>query len=188
MWRNGCNEDIKKHVSRIDFRETPATFLENGVRRARWKFDGPPKGDAIAVVLFVSSETNGREPLKEIRRTYRVTQQRGRFTITALNAASQSFITHLYHSPAKEHSMQRKPTLLAFSAILIAASVASAESPKPKPNYIVILIDDLGYSDLGVYGSKDIPTPNIDSLARHGVRYTNGMRPAFTARRREPDS
>lgn len=43
-----------------------------------------------------------------------------------------------------------------------------------KPNVIVILADDQGYSDLGVQGCKDIPTPHIDSLARHGIRCTNG--------------
>ncbi|MBI4164564.1 MAG: sulfatase-like hydrolase/transferase [Acidobacteria bacterium] len=42
-----------------------------------------------------------------------------------------------------------------------------------RPNIIVILSDDQGYSDLGVYGCADIPTPNIDSLAERGVRFTN---------------
>lgn len=40
-----------------------------------------------------------------------------------------------------------------------------------KPNIIVILVDDMGYSDLGCYGSE-IPTPNLDALARGGLRFT----------------
>lgn len=43
-----------------------------------------------------------------------------------------------------------------------------------KPNIILIVADDLGYAELGVQGCKDIPTPNIDSIARNGVRFTNG--------------
>jgi arylsulfatase A-like enzyme len=39
---------------------------------------------------------------------------------------------------------------------------------------IVILADDLGYTDLGCYGCKDYPTPHIDSLAKNGVRFTHG--------------
>ncbi len=47
-------------------------------------------------------------------------------------------------------------------------------SPNRKPNIIVILSDDHGYAELGVQGCKDIPTPNIDSIATAGVRFTNG--------------
>ncbi len=64
---------------------------------------------------------------------------------------------------------------LIICAILISATVLAApagERPKP-PNLILILADDLGYGDLGVTGSKHIPTPHIDSLATSGVRFTN---------------
>ncbi len=55
--------------------------------------------------------------------------------------------------------------------LVLAGSAPGAEGP---PNIIVILADDLGHADLGVHGSKDLATPHIDSLARDGVRFTNG--------------
>ena len=42
-----------------------------------------------------------------------------------------------------------------------------------KPNVIVILTDDQGYADLGVYGSADLRTPNIDQIAQRGTRLLN---------------
>ena len=42
------------------------------------------------------------------------------------------------------------------------------------PNVIVILVDDLGYGELGCQGNHQIPTPNIDSIAANGVRFTQG--------------
>ena len=43
-----------------------------------------------------------------------------------------------------------------------------------KPNVILILADDMGYAEMSCQGCKDVPTPNIDSIARNGVRCTNG--------------
>jgi len=47
-------------------------------------------------------------------------------------------------------------------------------APARRPNVLVILIDDVGWADIGCYGCKDIPTPHIDTLARGGVRFTSG--------------
>ena len=62
-------------------------------------------------------------------------------------------------------------TLVALS--LAACSAPEAEGPPP-PNIIVILADDLGYNDLGSFGSEIIQTPYLDELARTGVRLTDG--------------
>ncbi len=59
--------------------------------------------------------------------------------------------------------------LLVFAFTFAMAAEASRE---PKPNVVLIYIDDLGYGDLGAYGATDIPTPNIDQLAKEGVRCT----------------
>lgn len=58
-----------------------------------------------------------------------------------------------------------------------AATLLAAEAPQAsasKPNVIVIVADDLGYGDLGFQGGKDVPTPNIDSIATNGARFTDG--------------
>jgi arylsulfatase A-like enzyme len=56
-------------------------------------------------------------------------------------------------------------------AIVTSASAASAQTRQP--NIVMIVGDDMGYGDIGVHGSKDIPTPNIDALARAGIRFTD---------------
>src|SRR4051812_33130247 len=57
--------------------------------------------------------------------------------------------------------------------ILLFNSVAS-DAAERKPNFLVILSDDVGWAEYGFQGSKDIPTPNIDSIAKNGVRFTQG--------------
>jgi arylsulfatase A-like enzyme len=65
-----------------------------------------------------------------------------------------------------------------LAALLVGASAsaraqgASSQAART-PNVVLILMDDLGYGDLGSYGAPDIRTPNIDRLAREGVRMTD---------------
>jgi arylsulfatase len=65
---------------------------------------------------------------------------------------------------------------LAASSVLTLAGLACAAppvapAPAPRPNVLLILADDLGWSDLGCYGSE-IQTPNLDALAGEGLRFT----------------
>lgn len=58
-----------------------------------------------------------------------------------------------------------------IAALTLAGVSATAEQ---RPNVIFIVVDDLGYGELGCYGGKDIPTPHLDSLAASGARFTSG--------------
>ena len=81
---------------------------------------------------------------------------------TALRAATTASILALMAAPAA----------LAATAQPSAAPVASGTAVQAKrPNVIVILVDDMGFSDIGPYGSE-IPTPNLDAMASNGIRFT----------------
>ncbi len=75
-----------------------------------------------------------------------------------------------------------------FNRLLICCALFAQVSflvaaPKPvgvKPNVIFILADDVGYGDFGCYGATKVKTPNIDKLAREGLRFTDAHSPAAT--------
>ncbi|MBE0598936.1 MAG: sulfatase-like hydrolase/transferase, partial [Desulfuromonadales bacterium] len=58
-----------------------------------------------------------------------------------------------------------------FAACVLPPGALAADTGR-RPNIVIILGDDLGFADLGAYGSE-IKTPNLDSLANDGVRFTN---------------
>ncbi|MEN8126711.1 MAG: sulfatase-like hydrolase/transferase [Planctomycetota bacterium] len=63
-----------------------------------------------------------------------------------------------------------------FSATLAfagCADVIAVEKPVPRPNFLFILVDDLGWADVGCYGSSFYETPNIDKLAAEAMRFTD---------------
>jgi arylsulfatase A-like enzyme len=68
--------------------------------------------------------------------------------------------------------------LLIVAGLLLAgfrqpsSPLPAAAAPPRRPNVIVILADDLGYSDLACYGNPVVKTPHLDALARQGVRFT----------------
>jgi len=81
--------------------------------------------------------------------------------------------------PASAPVMPQAPscTVMGWASVVLIgaigiASISAAESSKPRrPDIVVILADDLGFSDLGCYGGE-INTPNLDALATGGVRFT----------------
>ena len=62
--------------------------------------------------------------------------------------------------------------MLSRRQFLAAAASALAAAPR-QPNLIIILTDDQGYGDVGVYGANGFETPNLDRMAREGVRFTS---------------
>ncbi|HET6456278.1 MAG TPA: sulfatase-like hydrolase/transferase [Armatimonadota bacterium] len=62
----------------------------------------------------------------------------------------------------------------AASLAIPGSLMAAVEGAAKKPNVVYIVADDQGYGELSCQGCKDIPTPNIDSIAKNGIRFTNG--------------
>src|SRR5205807_3787836 len=63
---------------------------------------------------------------------------------------------------------------LASLCFLALAALPAWAADGKRPNILVIVADDLGYGELSCQGNPQIPTPNIDSLAKNGVRFTSG--------------
>ena len=69
--------------------------------------------------------------------------------------------------------MNRLKQMITVALVSCALTGLSA-AERATPNILLIMADDLGYHDLGCQGVKDFKTPNIDRLAKSGVRFTAG--------------
>lgn len=66
-----------------------------------------------------------------------------------------------------------KPTLLLALIVWVFVARASSSAALPRPNIVIILIDDMGYGDIGPYGATKQKTPNLDRMAREGMKLTS---------------
>lgn len=71
------------------------------------------------------------------------------------------------------HRAGRWLAILSTASLIGTAGGGEAIAQGRRPNIVMIVADDMGYADIGVHGSKDIPTPNIDALAKAGIRFTD---------------
>jgi arylsulfatase A-like enzyme len=60
---------------------------------------------------------------------------------------------------------------LMFNLLIFSVLSATGENNPNKPNLVLLVADDLGYADLGMHGSKQIPSPNIDRLGQEGITF-----------------
>ena len=75
---------------------------------------------------------------------------------------------------ARTGGMVQMIAWMAAAVLPWAYSAAQAENePNSRPNIVFIMVDDLGWADIGAYGQKVVPTPNLDRLAAEGMRFTN---------------
>ena len=68
----------------------------------------------------------------------------------------------------------RRIFLFFLFSVGLCVSFSQARPAGEKPNVVLIVADDLGYGELGCQGNPEIPTPNIDSIAKQGARFTQG--------------
>ncbi|MDB2687380.1 sulfatase [Mariniblastus sp.] len=91
--------------------------------------------------------------------------------LQGVSACRQAFPRHLLH---------RLTTLAIFACVAVIVQTlytptvnAQGAQSSDKPNVIFILMDDMGYSDISCYGATTVSTPNIDALAKEGLKFTN---------------
>src|SRR6476659_8573726 len=77
--------------------------------------------------------------------------------------------THNRHMSS--FKLRLTPALACAAALFFHSPTLAADKKANRPNIVVILIDDMGFSDLQCYGGE-VPTPNINKMAEEGVRFT----------------
>jgi hypothetical protein len=71
----------------------------------------------------------------------------------------------------------RQPRLLSLFLLIIGNIVYVESASADRPNFVVLIVDDLGIGDIGCFGNDTINTPNIDGLASRGVKLNHNLAP-----------
>ena len=79
------------------------------------------------------------------------------------------------------HSLKYNIATLSIGLCGLPLISNAQKAKESRPNIIIILADDIGWTDVGCNGAKKIKTPNIDALASDGINFTNGYAPASTS-------
>ena len=79
-----------------------------------------------------------------------------------------------HRSLLKGHAMFSRGVVFASVLVWLGGVLVTSAPAASRPNVLLIVVDDLGYGELGCQGNPQIPTPAIDSLAKNGIRFTSG--------------
>ena len=75
-----------------------------------------------------------------------------------------------------QHLFKNIPLYIAGMSVTLPAAMASgSDKPDNRPNILIFIADDISQRDLGCYGNSTVRTPNIDALARDGVKFNNAV-------------
>ncbi|MEM9984675.1 MAG: arylsulfatase [Bacteroidota bacterium] len=88
------------------------------------------------------------------------------------------------HAPILSLPLFGRPMMfLVLLTLFACVSAPESQEPaeaQPRPNIVVIYLDDLGYGDVGAYGATELETPNMDHIAKEGLRFTQGYASSAT--------
>ena len=75
-----------------------------------------------------------------------------------------------------QHIFKNIPLCIAGMSVTLPSAMASgSDKPDNRPNILIFIADDISQRDLGCYGNSTVRTPNIDALARDGVKFNNAV-------------
>jgi len=96
----------------------------------------------------------------------------------AIYGLTQTISSYMLNNPVCSLSQLKSRTSLLGLSFFGLLSLFGESLVAKKPNIVFILADDLGYADLSCYGVSEIKTPNLDRMAKEGMRFTNFYTPA----------
>ncbi|WP_414662581.1 sulfatase-like hydrolase/transferase [Horticoccus sp. 23ND18S-11] len=131
-------------------------------------------------IFIVHGDADTVVPLAQAERFFRRSKEAGaRIELRVRQGAGHGGWTEMREDDARmvewfdQHLLGRRPAQpFAYASATLPSTTPKRAEPTP-PNIVVIYADDLGYGDLGCYGSPTIRTPHLDRLAAEGMRFTD---------------